>query len=84
MRDTKAYHEHWADADISFLAKGQDRLMSAYTLCSMAQFYLALFSVSSPDHPPLLMGSSTMLVLLRRLSASHYPDGYGRLSPVQI
>ena len=84
MRDTKAYHEHWADADISFLAKGQDRLMSAYTLCSMAQFYLALFLVSSPDHPPLLMGSSTMLVLLRRLSASHYPDGYGRLSPVQI
>ena len=84
MRDTKAYHEHWADANISFLAKGQDRLMSAYTLCSMAQFYLALFLVSFPDHPPLLMGSSTMLVLLRRLSASHYPDGYGRLSPVQI
>ena len=76
MSDTKACYEHWSDADISFLAKGQDRLMSAYTLCSMAQFYLALFLVSSPDHPPLLMASSTMLVLLRRPSTSLYPDGY--------
>ena len=32
MKDTKAYHEHWADADISFLAKGQDRLMFACSL----------------------------------------------------
>jgi hypothetical protein len=84
MRRTGACHEHRADADKSFLTKGKDRLMSAYTLYSMAQFYLALFLVSIPDHPPLTLFSSTMLVLLRRLSTSHYPDGYGRLSPVQI
>ena len=61
MRRTGACHEHRADADISFLTKGKDRLMSAYTLYSMAQFCFALFLVSIPDHPPLLMCSSTIL-----------------------
>ena len=60
MRRTGACHEHRADADISFLAKGKDRLMSAYTLL-YGSVYLALFLVSSPDHPPLLMCSSTIL-----------------------
>ena len=74
MSDTKACYEHWADADISFLTKGKDRLMSA--LCTLHYCTLCLSLVSSPDHPPLLMASSTMLVLLRRPSTSLYPDGY--------
>ena len=73
MSDTKACYEHWADADISFLTKGKDRLMSACTLhyCTLCFSWL-----STPDHPPLLMASSTMLVLLRRPSTSLYPDSY--------
>ena len=38
-RRTGACYEHWADADISFLAKGKDRLMSA---CSMLYGYDSL------------------------------------------
>ena len=61
--------------------KGKDRLMSA---CTLHYCTLCFSLVSSPDHPPLLMASSTMLVLLRRSSTSLYPDSYWRLSPVQI
>ena len=73
MSDTKACYEHWADADISFLRKEKTALSA---LCTLHYCTLCFSLVSSPDHPPLLMVSSTMLVLLRRPSTSLYPDGY--------
>ena len=49
MRGTKACYEHRADADISFLAKGQDRRCLPARL-SMAKSLFAFLALSTPDH----------------------------------
>ena len=52
MRGTKACYEHRADADISFLAKGQDRLMSACSFVYGKEFLCFPGSINSrPPNP---------------------------------
>jgi len=52
MRGTKACYEHRADADISFLAKGQDRLMSACSFVYGKEYHCFLGSINSrPPNP---------------------------------
>ena len=83
MRRTGACHEHRADADISFLAKGKDHLMSAYTLLYDSVLPCSILGIISRPPTPI----DVFLYhtgLLRRLSTSHYPDGYGRLSPCKF
>ena len=51
MRGTKACYEHWANADISFLAKGKDRMMSACSFIYGKDNIFAFLALSTPDHP---------------------------------
>ena len=53
MRGTKACYEHWADADISFLAKGQDRLMSACPFVYGKEILCFLGSINSRPPTPV-------------------------------
>ena len=65
MRRTTACYEHLADADISFLAKGQDRKMSACTF-SMAPLHFAyLYAIISRPPSPCFR--------LKTLSISRQP-----------
>ena len=50
MSDTRACYEHWADADISFLAKGKDRFVC--TLHFALLHFVSLFGIiSQPPNP---------------------------------
>ena len=80
-RSATAYSEHGADAHISFMAK-EKCAGCLPALCTIALLCCLFAIISRPPTPTDT--SSTMLVLLRRLSTSLHPDGYGRLSPVQI
>jgi len=60
MRGTKACYEHRADADISFLAKGQDRLMSACSFVYGKDNIFAFLSLSTPDHPAPFFAKSAI------------------------
>ena len=83
MSDTRACYEHWADADISFLAKGKDRLMSACSFVYGKDNIFAFSALSTPDHPPLILFSYTLWDFSVAFSDGKTAIRYGRLSPAQ-